>query len=125
MRSKSGKLSNIVLTKVRANLARYNQLKKITADQHKDYSVDTSRYNASMKWYEIIRSTFEEWRDRYPNDAALIGDIYKIGAVSTKSLKVDGMALKHHYSISAMYTIKKSFELEIAFKAIKCDLITL
>ena len=117
-----GKLGNSIMYKVRVHICHYQQYKKITAIQSKDYAEDTDRYNSAMKWYELIRSTLEEWRSMYPNDAAAVADLYGLGD-RVKQMSVNEVCMKHYYSTSTLYSVRHNFDLEIAFKAVKLGLI--
>lgn len=117
-----GKVGNAVMYKVRNHICRYQDYKRITRDQNRDYSEDTDRYKYAMRWYELIRSTLESWREMYPNDAEVIMDLYGMGTRKTKMTVVE-ICTKHFYSSATVYSVRRNFDLEIAFKAIKQGLI--
>lgn len=117
-----GKIGNSVLNKAKMHINRYQLYKKMTRDQHRDYAEDTNRFDLSMQWYEVIRSTLEDWRNMYPNDAEVIADVYALGDVK-RPMSATEASIKHNYSQSTIYSVRHSFDLEVAFRAVKLGLI--
>lgn len=97
-------------------LHQYHQLKKITKIQNGDYAEATDRYNWSMRWYELIREILEEWRETTPNDATIIMEIFGIGTERVPRTVLSA-AMRHHYSESTVYKLRKDFITEITITA--------
>lgn len=119
----NGKLGPYIVNRTLAQVKRYKALKQITKQQSRDYAEDTSRYNSAIRWYEIIRYTFEEWQKCYPNDAAVIGDLFGLGDRSTICSVIE-TSMKRHYSTSTVYELRKAFILDCAFRAVASKLFT-
>lgn len=118
-----GKAGNCIMFKVKSHLKMYQRYKQITKMQSRDMAESTDRYLSSIKWYELMRSTLESWREMYPFDVEIVKDVYGLGDRKSCLSAVEA-SLKHHVSTSTIYSIRHSFELEIAFKAIQSGLLT-
>lgn len=112
------KLAKKLEYKTIASLKRYHQYKKITKMQNSEYAEDTSRYYTALRWYEIIRSTLEEWRKFFPEDAKVITLIFGLGD-HVRAESVTKAAMECNYSESTVYKIRKDFVMEVSYKAVK------
>lgn len=117
------RITPIIKSHIKHMFKCYHELKKLTRTQRGEYAEDTDRYNRSIKWYEIISETLEEWRTTTPYNAEVISHLFGIGDRSRAMTPVE-VSLKLHISKSSVYTLKDQFIYEIAFKAIKEKLIT-
>lgn len=117
-----GKAGNCIMYKVRQHLKNYQKYKAITKEQNRDYAVSTERYASTIRWYDLIRSVLESWRDTYPNDAEIVAELYALGTHKTPMSAVN-ISVKHYVSSSTVYSIRHAFELEIAFRAIQNGLL--
>lgn len=117
------RLTPIIKSHIKHMLKCYHELKKLTRTQCGDLAEDTDRYNRSIKWYEIISETLEEWRSTTPYNAEVISHLFGIGD-RVRPLSATEVSLKLHISQSTVYTLKDQFIYEIGFKAIKEQLIT-
>lgn len=118
----TGKPGSCIMYKVRSNIKKYQTFKKIAFMQNRDLAESTDRYIPSMRWYELIRIVLESWRDTYPDDAAIIMDLYALGD-RKQPMTATNVSLKHHVSTSTVYSIANNFTLEVAFKAVQSGLL--
>lgn len=100
----------------------YHNIKRITRIQNGDYAEATDRYNWSIKWYQIIRETLEEWRCTCPENAAIIEEVYAIGNHRIAITAINA-AMNHHYSVTTVYRLKDEFAYDVGMKAIRDKLI--
>ena len=117
------RLTPIIKSHIKHVLKCYHELKRLTKIQNGEYAEDTDRYNRSIKWYEIISETYEEWRQETPYNAEAISYLFAIGD-KHKALSPVEISMRLHMSQSTVYTLKDQFIYEIGFKAIKEKLIS-
>ena len=118
------KPGRLIVQKTEAHIKKYHTDKKVTKMQNSEFAEDTERYFGQLRWYEIIRSSLEEWRKDYPQDAKVIADVLGIGDRVRPATATQTAAI-NHYSESTVYKLRQAFILEVSYKAIKEGLLTI
>lgn len=116
------RLSPVVKRHVLHMFSLYHDIKRITRQQSMDYAEDTDRYNWTIRWYQIIRETLEEWHRVCPENAAIIEEVYAIGN-HRNPISIQRAAIEHNYGVSSIYRLREEFAYDVGMKAIRDKLI--
>lgn len=110
------RLGERLMMKTRYMIRQYHQLKKITKERNEIYAEDTDRFGWSVGWYETIRETLERWREETPEDGKIVMEIFGIGNERI-ARTAQAVSMRHHYSVSTVYQVRKSFIIEVTIIA--------
>lgn len=116
------RLTPMIKSHVLHMISKYHELKALTRIQNSDLAEDTDRYGRTLKWYQLIRETLEEWRTVCPENAAIISEVYGIGERKVP-ITVQRSAMEHHYAVSTVYHLREEFAYDIGVKAVRDGLI--
>lgn len=95
----------------RRYIARYNEIHNICVRQYK-YPEATNRYDAAMKWNDLISEVLRIWDSIYPDRAQVVREYF--GIHPCKKLSAVQISMKRFMSENTVFKYVRQFVADVA-----------